>query len=172
MDLLKNGWSFSNIVRPWLSRQKQFWIRHFLESHHQMQKTCDYHDVRLCRWARIVIGVKVRLVDSPSGTLTRYYFLVRYGIQKAARDFKAQKIYYDSKSKSKIHIMSRHSSKLETTDGSTHNWLSVRAEMKTQFNYILTANMRTGNVTKIYNSEGKVAISKHIEKNGTTYCPY
>lgn len=67
--------------------------------------------------------------------------------------------------------MSRHSSKLETTDGSTHNWLSVRVEMKIQFNYIFTANMRVGNVIKICNSEEKVAIPKHTHKKGSTYCP-
>lgn len=68
--------------------------------------------------------------------------------------------------------MSRYSSKLETTDRSAHNWLSVGVEIKIQFNYILKANIGTGNFTKIYNSEEKVATPKYTKKNGSTYRPY
>lgn len=32
--------------------------------------------------------------------------------------------------------------------------------------------MGTGNFTKIYNSEEKVATPKYTKKNGSTYCPY
>lgn len=60
--------------------------------------------------------------------------------------------------------MSKYSSKLESTDGRTYNWLSVRVEIKIQFNYILIANMKTRNVAKIYNSEENVASQKHIKK--------
>lgn len=67
--------------------------------------------------------------------------------------------------------MSRHSSKLEATDRSTHNWLSVGVEMKIQFNYILKENMGTGNFTKIYTSEEKVATPKYTKKMGVLIVP-